>query len=203
MTTTTFGIIGTGNIGSALARHLVKAGYSVTLGNSRGADSLVALVSELGGKAVAGTAAEAAKQDIVILALPWAQLPTALPGLTDWSGRMVVDASNHFISVNPFKLADLGAKTSSEVTAGLVPGARLIKAFNTLNFELLGSDPHTAGGNRVLFLSGDHKEDKKLLSAAMSNMGFAPIDLGGLVSGGKLQQPDGPLSSKNLVKFEG
>lgn len=196
----TFGIIGAGNIGKALAKHLTQAGYRVTIGNSRGAGSLASLVAELGDNAKAGTPKEAAGQDIVILALPWAQLPATLPGLTDWKGRMVVDVSNHFISFDPFKLADLGGRTSSEVVSDFVPGARIIKAFNTLPFQLLGSNPRVHEGNRVIFLSGDHEDDKKKLKEAISHMGFAPIDLGGLVAGGKLQQPDGPLSNQNLVK---
>jgi predicted dinucleotide-binding enzyme len=197
----TFGIIGAGHIGKAVASHLTKAGYRVTIGNSRGADSLASLIAELGGNAKAGSPKEAAEQDIAILALPWAQLPTALPGLTDWKDRIVVDASNHFISFDPFKLADLGGSTSSELVSTFVPGAKLIKAFNTINFQLLGSDPKTNGGNRVIFLSGDHNDAKKKLKEAISRMGFAPIDLGGLVAGGKLQQPDGPLSNQNLVKL--
>jgi 8-hydroxy-5-deazaflavin:NADPH oxidoreductase len=197
----TFGILGAGNIGKALAAHLTKAGYQVTISNSRGADSLTSLITELGSNAKAGSAKEAAEQDIVILALPWAQLPTVLPSLTNWKDRMVVDVSNHFISFDPFKLADLGGKTSSEVVAGFVPGAKLIKAFNTLNFQILGSDPSQASGHRVIFLSGDHGEAKKKLKEAITRMGFAPIDLGGLVAGGRLQQPDGPLSNQNLVKL--
>src|SRR6218665_895471 len=198
----TFGIIGARHIGKALATHLTKAGYRVTIGNSRGADSLAPLIAELGVNARAGTAKEAAEQDMVILALPWAQLPTALPGLTSWKDRIVTDASNHFISFEPeFKLANLGGQTSSELVSTFVPGARLIKAFNTMNFKLLGSDPRVNNGNRVIFLSGDHAEDKAKLSAAIARMGFAPIDLGALVAGGKLQQPDGPLSSQNLVRF--
>ncbi len=201
MSNITFGVIGSGNIGKAVASHLAKAGFSVTIGNSRGPESLAGLVKELGGNTRAGTAKDAANQDIVILAMPWKDVPHTMPGLTDWSKRIVVDATNHFISVDPFTLADLGGGTSSEVVAQHVQGAKLIKAFNTLHFEILGANPEQAGGRRVLFLAGDDSSAKHELKEAMKKMGFAPIDLGGLVAGGKLMQPDGPVSSQNLVKL--
>lgn len=202
MSIQTFGIIGAGNIGKALAKHLTKAGYEVLLSNSRGGNSLDAVAAELGKNARIGTTQQAAKQDVVILSLPWAQLPVTLPGLGDWKDKIVVDATNHFISFSPeMKVEDLGDLTSSEVVSDLMPGAKLVKAFNTLPFKILGSDPHEGGGKRVIFLSGDDQDAKNQLKDAIGKMGFAPIDLGTLAAGGKMQQAMGPLASHNLLKL--
>lgn len=195
----TIGIIGAGSIGKAVATHLVKANHRIIIGNSRGPESLKEIIQALGPNARAGTSAEAAAADIVILALPWKELPK-LKDLTDWTNKIVIDASNHYIAITPeFKTADLGPLTSSEVVAGYVPGAHLVKAFNTLYFKILEADPHQAGGRRVLFYAGDNAEAKQTVGALIASFGFEPIDLGPLASGGRLQQALGPLSGKNLI----
>ena len=198
--TNIFGIIGAGNIGKAVAKQLIKAGYQVVISNSRGIYSLTDTIKELGPLATAGTIEDSAKQDIVILALPWAALPTTLPALTGWNNRIVVDASNAFISFEPdWQVADLGNRASSEVVAEMVPGARLVKAFNTLDFKTLGKDPKETYGQRILFISGDDSDAKKDVGTAIKKMGFALIDLGTLAIGGKLQQAKGPIASHNMV----
>lgn len=142
------GIIGAGHIGQALARTALRAGRKVVIANSRGPDSLAPVVDALGTGVTAGTVPEAAAAGIVAIAVPWASVPAAVGGLR-WEGRTVIDATNAF---DP---ADLGGRTSSEIVADLVPGARVVKAANTLAAEVLGADPHDAGGRRVIFLSGD------------------------------------------------
>jgi len=195
----TFGIIGAGNIAQTIARHLSKAGYSVTLSNSRDAESLKELVADLGNGVKAATAAEAAKSDIVILALPWKSL-TALPLLTNWKGKHVIDATNHFVTYySDFKLDDLGDKTSSEVVQSYVTGAKLVKAFNTLSYKILEKDPNENNGRRVLFLSGDDADVKSELMEVIKSIGFAPLDLGSLTIGGRLQQAKGNLAAINLI----
>jgi len=195
----TFGIIGAGNIAQTIAMHLSKAGYSVTLSNSRDAESLKELVADLGNGVKAATAAEAAKSDIVILALPWKSL-TALPLLTNWKGKHVIDATNHFVTYYPdFKLDDLGDKTSSEVVQSYVTGAKLVKAFNTLSYKILEKDPNENNGRRVLFLSGDDADVKSQLLEVIKSIGFAPLDLGSLAIGGRLQQAKGNLAAINLI----
>lgn len=197
----TIGIIGSGNIGQAVARHFLKAGYSVILSNSKGAESLHDVVDLLGTGAVAGTVKDAASADIVLLSLPWSQVPS-LTSIIDWTGRIVIDATNHFITFAPdFKLAEIGDKASSEVVAGALPGAHVVKAFNTLYFKILREDPKVGNGNRVLFISGDHEESKKIVGAAIEGLGFSVIDLGSLSVGSKFQQPKAALATLNLVKI--
>jgi len=136
---------------------------------------------------------EAAAAGIVAIAVPWASVPAAVAGLS-WNGQVVMDATNAFH-------ADLGGRTSSEIVAGLVPGGRLVKAANTLAANVLGADPHEAGGRRVIFLSGDDATAKAAVAGLFDAAGFFPIDLGGLVTGGRLQQVGGPLPSHNLVRL--
>jgi 8-hydroxy-5-deazaflavin:NADPH oxidoreductase len=189
------GIIGAGRLGQAMARTALRAGSQVVLANSRGPESLAALVSTLGEGVSAGTVDEAAGAGIVVIAVPWPSVPEAVQGL-HWDGRIVIDATNDF---DP---SDLNGSTSSQVLADLVPGARVVKAANTLGAAVLASDPHEAGGRRVIFLSGDDAEAKSEVSALFEDAGFVAIDLGGLVSGGAMQQLGGPLSGVNLIKLQ-
>src|SRR5438477_9792438 len=124
----TIGIIGSGAVGTAFARTLARAGIEATMSNSRGPDSLKALARELGPSIKAGTREEAARADIVFVAVNWTKLPIAMADLPNWKGRIVVDANNS-IEAPLFKPADLGGRVSSAVFAGLVPGARVVKAF--------------------------------------------------------------------------
>jgi len=197
---TTIGIIGSGAIGTAFARTLARAGIEATISNSRGPDSLKELVRELGTSIKAGTREEAARADIVFVAVNWTKLPAALTGLPDWSGRMLIDANNP-IEAPLFKPVDLKGRVSSEVVAELVPGARVVKAFNHLRAEVLAGDPRSDGGRRVLFYSGNDSSAKAEVAALIDRIGFVGIDLGSLAVGGKLAQfPGGPLPNQNLVK---
>jgi predicted dinucleotide-binding enzyme len=196
----TIGIIGSGAIGTAFARTLARAGIEATISNSRGPDSLKELVRELGPTIKAGTREEAARADIVFVAVNWTKLPAALAGLPEWSGRILIDANNP-IEAPLFKPVDLKGRVSSEVVAGLVPGARVVKAFNHLRAAVLSADPRSDGGRRVLFYSGDDNAAKAEISALIDHIGFAGIDLGSLAVGGKLAQfPGGSLPNQNLVK---
>lgn len=194
------GIIGSGAIGTAFARTLARAGIEATISNSRGPDSLQELARELGPAIKAGTREEAARADIVFVAVNWTKLPAALVGLPAWSGRIVIDANNP-IEAPLFKPVDLKGRLSSEVFADFVPGARVVKAFNHLRAEVLASDPRSDGGKRVLFYSGDDRAAKAEVAALIERLGFVGIDLGLLAVGGRLAQfPGGPLPNQNLVK---
>src|SRR6266852_320109 len=187
------GIIGAGHIGQALARTALRAGRDVVIANSRGPQSLAPVVAALGAGVSAGTVGEAATAGIVAIAVPWASVPAAVAGL-HWNGQVVMDATNAFN-------ADLGGRTSSEIVADLLPGARLVKAANTLGANVLAADPHEAGGRRVIFVSGDDAPAKAAVAGLFDAAGFFPIDLCGLVTGGRLQQVGGPLPSHNLVRL--
>jgi predicted dinucleotide-binding enzyme len=187
------GIIGAGRLGQAMARTAVRAGRSVVIANSRGPDSLTSVVSELGERVTAGSANEAAAARIVVLAVPWDHVHSAVDGI-DWNGQIVIDATNDWAA------DDLQGRTSSEIVADLVAPAPVVKAANTLGADLLASDPHEAGGRRVIFFSGDHADAKKEVVALFEDAGFAAIDLGDLATGGAMQQIHHPLAGLNLIR---
>lgn len=193
------GIIGAGHIGQAFARMAQRAGRKVVIANSRGPQSLAPLVEALGTGVSAGTVGEAAASPMVVIAVPWASVPAAVARLA-WDGKIVVDATNAFLFPD-MNLADLGGRSSSEVVAELVEGARVVKAANTLPAEVLGADPNAADGRRVLFLSGDDRAAKAEVAELFEAAGFFPIDLGDLATGGRMQQAGGPLPGHNLVQL--
>jgi predicted dinucleotide-binding enzyme len=170
------GIIGAGRIGQAMAQTALRAGRQVVIANSHGPQSLTSVVQALGDGVSAGTVKDAAAADIVVLAVMWPSIP-------------------HF---DP---SDLDGRTSSEVVANLVAPARVVKAANTLVAAVLGSDPHEAGGQRVIFLSGDDADAKSEAGGLFEDAGFFVIDLGGLREGGQMQQVRAPLAGHNLIRL--
>ena len=188
------GIIGAGRLGQAMARTALRADRPVVIANSRGPESLASVVSALPDGASAGTVADAAASGIVVIAVPWASVPKALEGLR-WNGQIVIDATNDFDA------RDLDGRTSSEVVADHVGDAPVVKAANTLAAALLGADPRQAGGQRVLFLSGDDIDAKADVSALFQDAGFFTIDLGDLITGGQMQQIGAPLAGANLIRL--
>jgi predicted dinucleotide-binding enzyme len=195
------GIIGAGQIGQAFAAALARNGIAATLSNSRGPESLKEVVAAIGPTIEAGTREDAATKDIVLVAVNWSKLPAALAGLPDFGGRIAVDANNP-IEAPLFKPAELNGRASSEVFAGLVPGARVVKAFNHLQPHLVAGDPGAEGGRRVLFYSGDDEQAKAEIGGLIDRLGFFGIDLGALALGARLVQfPGGPLPALNLVRF--
>ncbi|MGA1804243.1 NADPH-dependent F420 reductase [Rhizobium sp. HT1-10] len=198
---TSIGIIGAGNIGRAIATILARKGIAAMLSNSRGPETLAELVASLGPSITAGSREEAASKDIVFIAVNWSKLPAAMAGLPDWNGRIVVDTNNP-IEAPLFQPADLGGRTSSDVFVEMVPGARVVKAFNHLLAAVLAGDPTSEGGKRVLFYSGDDAAAKAKIGALIDRLDFFGIDLGSLAVGSRLVQfPGGPLPAHNLVKF--
>ena len=141
-----------------------------------------------------GRRSEAAAAGIVVIAVPWDRVPEAVQGV-NWNGQVVIDATNDWAA------DDLDGRTSSELVADLVAGARVVKAANTLGAEVLGSDPHEAGGRRVIFVSGDDADAKAEVVALFQDAGFAAIDLGDLATGGAMQQIHHPLAGVNLIRL--
>jgi len=197
----TIGILGAGSLGSAVARALAQAGIKAVIANSRAPASLRALVADIGGSISAGTREQAANCELVIVAINWSKLPAALSNLSPWNRRIVVDANNS-IEAPLFQPVDLKGRTSSEVFTELVPGARVVKAFNHLSPELIAGDPQAEGGRRVLFYSGDDPVARATVGGLIARIGFFGIDLGVLAVGARLAQfPGGVLPTHNLVRF--
>jgi predicted dinucleotide-binding enzyme len=192
--TDSVGIIGAGRLGQAMARTALRAGRRVLIANSRGPESLASVVSALGEGVSAATVDEAASAAIVVIAVPFDRVPEAVRGLT-WNGQVVIDTTNDWAADDPL------GRTSSELVADLVAGARVVKAANTLGAEVLGADPQAAGGRRVIFVSGDEAGAKEEVTALFQDAGFAAIDLGDLATGGAMQQIHHPLAGVTLIRL--
>jgi predicted dinucleotide-binding enzyme len=190
-------------IGATAARLLVKAGHEVAVSNSRGPDSLRDLIAELGPRAQAATVDNAARfGDIVLLAVPW-RTPEALPDAALVRGKIVIDAMNPYSAAGG--IADLGDTTSSEETARRLPGARLVKAFNTIYYQHLATQGRTdvpESERRAIFVAGDDQEAKDTVSQLIRELGFAPVDTGSLREGGRRQQPNTPIYNKTITASE-
>src|SRR5882762_8749002 len=193
------GTIGAGAVALAVAREALARGHEVVLSSRSGPGALADKVSELGRGASVATVQEAASLDYVLLAVPWKNVEAALRGLPEWNGRVLIDATNPFVETSPkLVLADLGGVGASEIVARLAPGARVIKAFNSIVTARFNEGPIKGDGRRVIFVSGDDAEAKAAFKGLIETFGFAVIDLGGLVSGGRMQQAGGPLAGLDL-----
>ena len=202
------GIIGAGMIGGTAARLFALAGHDVAVSNSRGPASLAVLVDGINRdtgvpRVHAASVAEAADfGEVVLLAVPW-RTPEALPPASAVAGKIVVDAMNAYRSDGGF--FDLGDSTSSEETAKRLPGARLVKAFNTIYFEHLAGQGRTdvpIDDRRAIFVAGDDADAKRMVAALIEQLGFAAVDTGSLREGGRKQEPGTPIYNRTLTARE-
>ncbi|NTX26140.1 NAD(P)-binding domain-containing protein [Burkholderia pyrrocinia] len=194
------GFIGAGAVAQSIARSAIQAGHEVALSARRGPQALGDIVAGLGPNASADTVQEVARLELVVLAVPWLQVPSALDGLPNWAGRILVDTTNPFTQLEPeLVLADLGGTGASEIVAAHAPEARVVKAFNAIRMEHYDKGPKFHDGKRVIFVSGDDQDAKAVVIGLVNDFGYASVDLGGLVSGGRIQQAGGPIAGHDWV----
>jgi predicted dinucleotide-binding enzyme len=193
----TYAIIGSGKMGTALARHLTRAGIGCSIANTRGPDSLQSLVKELGETVVANSLEAALEADVVLLAIPFHTVEAFAKRRNDWSGKTIVDGTNAY-DVTP---EYLGGRLSSDIVAGAFRGASVVKAFNYLPSDIFALNPTANGGNRVMFAAGNHDEANAIVVALAKRLGFAPILLGRIDEGGRPLNVFGPLLLHNVVEF--
>lgn len=199
------GIIGSGHIGATTARLLTAAGHSVVIANSRGPASLEDLVAAVGGDLRAGTVTEAAEHgEVVLVAIPLKAVEDLPPD--PFAGRIVVDANNYYPGRDGhYEGLDADATTSTEMLAAHLPGARVVKAFNTMNFRVLadGGRPDAPRDERLaIYVAGDDEDAKRAVSELIEQLGFAAVDTGGLADGGRRQQPGTAVYGADLTAAE-
>ena len=195
------GTIGAGALAHAFAKQALKAGHKIKLSNSRGLDSLRKIVNQLGPGATAASKEEAAACEMVLLAVPWDNVPETLASLPEWNNRILIDGINPFHGkAGQFTLADVGNLSTSQFIAALAPGARVVKALNTMSAPNLEADPIVNGARRVAFISADDDGAKKQVGTLLAGFGYSVIDLGNLRDGGLIQQTGGPLAGRNLLE---
>jgi 8-hydroxy-5-deazaflavin:NADPH oxidoreductase len=195
------GFIGAGNVTRTFGRHLINAGHTIVVSNSRGPETLADFVADLGPGAIAGTKQQAAECDAVILAVHWPIVPEALKGI-DWRGRILIDATNAHMGPKPDvslagvtrSRAALKGRTSSEIVAEMAVGARLVKSISNMPMawiqDFTPNKPRT-----VIFASGDDSEAKQLVIELINSTGLVAIDLGPLAIGGAMHEVGAPLSA--------
>ncbi|MEU6411434.1 NADPH-dependent F420 reductase [Microbispora sp. NPDC046933] len=197
------GFIGSGNIGGTLAKLAVDAGHSVVLSNSRGPDTLSELVARLGPNARAATPAEAAEAgDIVVVTIPFGRYREVPVEPLD--GTIVIDTNNYYFERDGhFPELDAGETTDSELLSSHLPGARIVKAFNSIYYVHLAEQGQPAGteNRRALPIAGDDAEAKKVVAELIDSFGFDVVDAGPLAEGRRFQR-DKPAYVNRLTSAE-
>jgi len=192
------GIIGSGNIGGTLTKLLAAMGHEVAVSHSGPPETLAPLVEEAGGHARAMTVADAARfGDVVVLAIPWRNRDALPAGLL--KGKIVIDAMNPYAP--DLTVYDLGDRTSSEMVQEVLPGARLVKAFNALfahDLATLGNRDLPLEERIVSFIAGDDEQANRIVAGMIWDLGFVPLVTGGLREGGRMQQPGSAVYTKPL-----
>ena len=192
----TIGFLGAGRLAQMLAPKAAKAGWSVILSNSRGPDSLADVVNSLGKDIRAASPADMVREaDIVVLAVRWPQLPDATRGL-NWARKIVVDATNNRLGPKPGDVIDIGSTLSSDVVCGLIPGGRLVKAFNHEPIPVFDQALPPQNEAKVLFLAGSDSAANAAVAQFMRDLRAEPFDLGPISEGGTLIAMGGPLTNK-------
>jgi len=185
------GILGAGRIGAVAARLFVAAGHEVAVSNSRGPESLGELVAQLGPRAKAtDVAGAAAFGEVVMFAVPWHR-KDALPAPELLRDKIVIDAMNPYRPEGGFY--DLGHSTSSEEVLKRIPGAKLVKSFNTIYYEHLatrGRKDLPVEERHAIYVAGDDPAAKAVVERLIEEIGFAPVDTGSLREGGRLQDDE-------------
>lgn len=196
-----YAIIGFGNIGQALAKAFARSGIEVSVATTRDPESFASAAAAIGPEIIPATLGEAVKADTVFLAVRYESHGDVAKALPSWKGKTIIDVTNAY-GVFP---EELGGQPSSTVVAQAFTGAKLVKGFNHLVAGVLSQDPAVNGGRRVVFLASDDDAAAEI-GALAENLGFSPIQLGGLSEGGLLIQARGntwgQLIFKDLVKFD-
>ena len=196
------GFIGSGNIGGAIGELLAKAGHEVFF-SSRNPDNLKPLVARVGAKARAGTPKEAiAFADVVFLGVPYSSMQQiGQDYAAALKGKIVLDAGNPNVRRDGPVAEAAVAKGAGIATAEHLPGARIVRAFNQLNFKVFLSEAHRAGDKVAVPLAGDDKEALTVASRLVTDAGFEPLVVGPL-SAGKSFDSSQPIFLKAMTARE-
>jgi predicted dinucleotide-binding enzyme len=193
------GIIGSGNIGGNLGKHWAKAGHEVMF-SSRHPEELQAMAEGAGAKV--GTTEEATEfGEVVLLAIPYGKVPDLAKQIGSLKNKILIDASNPYPQRDgevAQKVIDDESQTATGYVANQFPGAKTVKAFNSIYFKVLGEKAFRSGDDRIAVqVCGDDRQAKETVKKLIEDIGFAPQDLGDL-SQGVLFEPDAPLYNQNL-----
>ena len=197
-----YAIIGFGKIGQALANAFARKGIAVSVAATRDPESFSSAAAAIGPGIIPTTLTEALKADVIFLAVRFESHPEVAKALPTWQGKTIVDVTNAY----GVPLEQLGGQPSARVVAQAFTCGKLVKGFNHLGAAILEQDPAVHGGRRVVYLASDDDSAAAEIGELAKNLGFSPIQLGGLSEGGLLVQAHGnswgKLIFKDLVKFD-
>jgi len=187
---TTIGFIGSGNIGSAVARAAIGHGHEVVMSNSRGPETLADLVADLGPQARAASASDAAAAgDLVVVTIPLKNVDQV--PVEPLAGKVVIDTNNYYPERDG-RIAELDdeSTTTAELLQRRLPTSKVVKAFNHIMASQILTDASPAGtdGRRALAIAGDDDDAKRQVSALLDEFGFDVLDLGPLAEGWRIQR---------------
>ena len=193
------GIIGSGNIGGSIGKHWAKAGHEVMF-SSRHPEELQSMADEVGAKT--GTTEQAAKfGEVILLAIPYGKVPDVAQQIGSLDNKIIIDAGNPYPQRDgevAQKVIDDESQTASGYVASLFPGAKTVKAFNSVRDRVFAEQAFKKGDERIAVqICSDEPEAKETVKQLIEDIGFAPQDLGGL-DRGILYEPNAPLYDQNL-----
>lgn len=187
---TTIGLIGSGHIGTTVARLAVAAGHDVVLSNSRGPETLAGLVAELGDHARAATAEEAAAAgDLVVVTIPLRNVEDV--PVAPLRGKVVIDTCNYYPQRDgTIQALEDETTTTSELVAAHLPQSHVVKAFNNIYFQFLLDLARPAGDpeRSVLAIAGDDAGAKATVASFLDEIGYDAYDVGPLAEGWRFQR---------------
>jgi 8-hydroxy-5-deazaflavin:NADPH oxidoreductase len=194
-------IIGSGQIGTALARIFARKNVEVGIANSRGPETLESFAKEVGSSVRPVSMEEAHRAEIIFLAVPFTSHKEIAEKFEEWNGKILVDVTNALRAAPQA----LGGRLSSEIVGEAFVGARLVKAFNHLPAAQLGTNPHSTGQRQAIFVSSNDPEASEMIAALITELGLAPVELGRLDQGGMplhaVAGRPGGLLFQNLAKL--
>lgn len=199
LTETPYAIVGTGNIGSALARLFGRAGLGVRIANTRGPRTISELAASAGPSVLPMSLADALARDVIFLAIPFTAVEQFGKELPDWTGKTIVDATNAHYAPNAAKDI-LEGRLTSHYVAEVLPGARVVKAFNQLPAQTLAAPVPPAQGRRVVFISSDFPESSAQIAQLANALGLSAVELGRIGEGGRLIEVPNALVLRNLTE---
>jgi len=193
-----YAIVGSGNIGTALARLFARAAIDVNIANTRGPESIRQLVASTGASVHAVELDEALDSDVIMMAVPFPKVAEFGASLADWTGKTVVDTTNGYLTPNSADV--LQGRLSTHYAAEQLPGAEVVKTFNQLPANILAAELDPDVGRRVVFVATDFPRAGDRIADLVNDLGLAAVQLGRIDEGGRLIQARNALVLRNLIE---
>jgi 8-hydroxy-5-deazaflavin:NADPH oxidoreductase len=198
-TDTRYAIVGTGNIGSALATLFGRAGVEVRIANTRGPDTISELATSAGPSVLPASLAEALACEVIFMAIPFTAVEQFGKELPDWTGKTIVDTTNAYYAPGHAEQI-LNGRLSAHYVADVLSGARVVKAFNQLPAHTLAAPVPDVQGRRVVFISSDSARASADIAEFTEALGLSAVELGKIGEGGRLIQAPNALVLRNFTE---